>query len=138
MRFLCLDIGEKRIGVAISDSSGLTASILTTINRKGIKNDIKDIKAIIDNYRIGKIVVGMPYNLSGGEGVRAGQVKKFIKELKKGIEGVEIVEWDERFSTMAVERVLIESDISRSKRKKVIDGLSAVYILQGFLDSQVK
>lgn len=135
MRVLCLDVGTKKIGVAVSDELKLTAQSLLTIERIGVKKDIDSIKSVIEKYNIETIVVGMPYNLNGEAGKRALAVKSFAKKLRNST-GIDVVEWDERFSTIAVTRVLNESEISRVKRKGVVDELSAVYILQGYLDSR--
>lgn len=135
MRFLCLDVGTKRIGVAVSDELKLTANNIKTIERRGFKKDIATIKNIIKEYNIEKIVVGMPYNLDGKTGKMALAIKNFIQRLKNST-GIDVIEWDERFSTIAVNRVLHEAEMSRAKRKEMVDELSAVYILQGFLDSR--
>jgi putative Holliday junction resolvase len=134
MRILCLDVGTKRIGVALSDELNLTAQSLCTIERTGLKRDIAVIKEIVEKYNVEKIVVGMPFNLSGETGKTALAVKNFVEKLTNST-GVNVVEWDERFSTIAVNRVLHDAKLSRTKRKGIVDELSAVYILQGYLDS---
>jgi len=134
---LCLDVGTKRIGVAVSDELKLTAGGVCTIERNSMKNVILSISNIIEKYNVEQIVVGMPYNLSGESGAMALAVKSFIKKLRNSIP-LEVVEWDERFSTIAVNRVLSDTEMSRAKKKGVVDELSAVYILQGYLDSRTQ
>ncbi len=133
MRILGLDIGKVRTGVAISDELAVVATPLRTIKASGRTGLIKEIAKIIDEYDVGEIVVGLPLNLDGTEGVRAGEVRRFAVALEKAT-GLKAAFWDERFSTVAVTRVLIDADISRAKRKDMVDKSAAAYILQGFLD----
>lgn len=135
MRVLCLDVGTKRIGIAVSDELKLTAQSIRTIERMGLKKDINSIRSMVKEYNIETIVVGMPYNLNGEAGEMALAVKSFAEKLRNST-SVNVVEWDERFSTMAVTRVLHDAEMSWVKRKGVVDELSAVYILQGYLDSR--
>jgi len=135
MRVLGLDIGTRRTGVAISDELGLTASPLRTIKAAGRTACIKALLEIIKEYDVEEIVVGLPLNLDGTEGVKAAEVRRFAKALEFAA-GHKVRFWDERFSTAAVTRVLVEADVSRSKRKEVVDKAAAAYILQGFLDSR--
>ncbi len=128
-------MGTKRIGVAVSDELKLTAKSVRTIERMGLKKDIDSIRSMVKEYNIETIVVGMPYNLDGKAGEMALAVRNFADRLRKST-GLDVVEWDERFSTMAVTRVLHDAEMSRTKRKGVVDELSAVYILQGYLDSR--
>ena len=132
-RIMWLDIGDKTIGVAVSDLIGLTAQGDKTIRRVGKKKDIEELKAIIKERQVNKIVSGLPKNMNGTLGPQGEKVLKFC-ELIKEETGLEIEFWDERLSTVAAERSLIEADVSRQKRKKVIDMLAAVIILQGYLD----
>ena len=134
-RIMGLDIGDKTIGVAVSDLMGMTAQGVTTIKRIGKKKDIEAIKEIIKERQVNKIVSGLPKNMNGTIGPQGEKVQKFC-ELIKEETGLEISFWDERLSTVAAERSLIEGDVSRQKRKKVIDMLAAVIILQGYLDSR--
>jgi len=135
MRILGLDIGKVRTGVAISDELGLVATGLRTIKASGRGELIKVIMGIIDEYDVGEIVVGLPLNLDGTEGAKAGEVRRFAGALERAT-GLKAIFWDERFSTVAVTRVLVEADISRAKRKAVVDKVAAAYILQGYLDSR--
>ena len=132
-RIMGLDIGDKTIGVAVSDLMGLTAQGVKTIRRVGKKKDIEELKAIIKERQVNKIVSGLHKNMNGTLGPQGEKVLKFC-ELIKEETGLEIEFWDERLSTVAAERSLIEADVSRQKRKKVIDMLAAVIILQGYLD----
>lgn len=132
-RIMGLDIGDKTIGVAVSDLMGLTAQGIKTINRVGKNKDIEELKKIISERQINLIVSGLPKNMTGDIGLQGEKVMKFCKLLKEET-GLEIEFWDERLSTVAAERSLLEADVSRKKRKKVVDMLAAVIILQGFLD----
>lgn len=134
-RIMGLDIGDKTIGVAVSDIMGLTAQGVTTIKRIGKKKDIEAIKKIIEEKQVNKIVSGLPKNMNGTVGPQGEKVQKFC-ELIKEETNLPIEFWDERLSTVAAERSLIEGNVRRENRKKVIDMLAAVIILQGYLDLQ--
>ncbi len=135
-RLLGLDMGSKTIGIAMSDSMQMIASPMKTINRKGkFAADLAELKAIIDEHNIGGLVVGYPINMDGSEGPRCQSTRQFVKNIQKQI-NIAIDLWDERMSSMAVERTMLEADISRQKRAKNIDKLAATYILQGFLDNR--
>ena len=134
-RIMGLDIGDKTIGVAVSDLMGLTAQGVTTIKRVGKKKDIEEIKKIIAERQVNKIVSGLPKNMNGTVGPQGEKVQKFC-ELLKAETNLPIEFWDERLSTVAAERSLIEGNVRRENRKKVIDMLAAVIILQGYLDSK--
>lgn len=136
-RIMGLDIGDKTIGVAVSDLMGMTAQGVKTIKRTSKKNDIEEIKNIIKEKQVDKIVSGLPKNMNGTIGPQGERVQKFC-ELIKEETGLEIEFWDERLTTVAAERSLLEADVSRQKRKKVIDMLAAVIILQGYLDFKIK
>ena len=132
-----LDIGSHTIGVAISDELRMTAQPIKTIKRKSKEEDLREIKTIIGEYEIGKIVVGLPKNMDGTLGIQAEKIFKWIKALQEKIR-LPMITWDERLSTVGASRVLLEADLSREKRKKVIDKLAAVLILQGYLDKTRK
>ena len=134
-RIMGLDIGDKTIGVAVSDLMGLTAQGVTTIKRIGKKKDIEAIKQIIAEKQVNKIVSGLPKNMNGTVGPQGEKVQKFCELLKEET-NLPIEFWDERLSTVAAERSLIEGNVRRENRKKVIDMLAAVIILQGYLDSK--
>ena len=136
-RIMGLDIGDKTIGVAVSDLMGLTAQGVTTIKRVGKKKDIEAIKQIIAEKQVNKIVSGLPKNMNGTVGPQGEKVQKFCELLKEET-NIPIEFWDERLSTVAAERSLIEGNVRRENRKKVIDMLAAVIILQGYLDSKSK
>ena len=134
-RIMGLDIGDKTIGVAVSDLMGLTAQGVTTIKRVGKKKDIEAIQQIIAEKQVNKIVSGLPKNMNGTVGPQGEKVQKFCELLKEET-NLPIEFWDERLSTVAAERSLIEGNVRRENRKKVIDMLAAVIILQGYLDSK--
>jgi putative Holliday junction resolvase len=134
MRHLGLDIGDKRIGVAISDSEQILASPLTTIFRDNDEQTINAIVELLTKYQVGKIIIGLPYSLSGTIGNQATKVKTFADELSQHTK-TEIEFRDERLSTVAVERLLMEAGKKSQKRKEQRDAAAAAYILQGYLDS---
>jgi len=137
MRVLGLDVGTKTIGVALSDALGIAANPLLTIERVGTMGDVQRVAALVAEHSVKAIVVGLPFELSGRVGPRARRVRILIDALRRGVSGTcEVHEWDERFSTAAAERVLLEADLSRKKRKQVIDKQAAAYILQGWLDAR--
>lgn len=128
-----LDIGTRTIGIAISDELGITAQGLKTLRRKSMEEDFKEIAAIIRQFEIEKIIVGLPQNMDGTLGIQAEKVLNWMEALKDRVE-IPMATWDERLSTVGASRVLLEADLSRRKRKNVIDKLAAVLILQGYLD----
>jgi putative Holliday junction resolvase len=137
MRLMGLDVGSHTIGVAISDELRMTAQPIKTIRRKSKEEDVREIKAIIAEYEIIKIVIGLPKNMDGTLGKQAEIIFRWIKALQGEIK-LPMITWDERLSTVGASRVLLEADLSREKRKKVIDKLAAVLILQGYLDKTRK
>ena len=137
MRIIALDVGTKTIGVAVSDELQITASGLKTILRKPGKDDISELKKITDEYEPGIIVIGVPYNTDGTVGERGRLIIEFSKRVEKSLK-LPVELWDESFSTVNAEKVLIEADLSRKKRKKVIDKMAAVMILQGYLNEKSK
>jgi putative pre-16S rRNA nuclease len=137
MRLMGLDVGSRTIGVAVSDELGLTAQPIKTIRRKSKREDVKALKEIMAEFDIAKIVVGLPKNMDGTLGKQAETTFRWIKDLQEEI-NVPVITWDERLSTVGASRVLLEADLSREKRKKVIDKLAAVLILQGYLDKTRK
>jgi putative Holliday junction resolvase len=134
MRILGLDIGTKTIGVAVSDELSLTAQGLFTLKRKGIQSDIRELEKLIEEQSVERIVIGLPKNMNNTLGPSAKMVLSFIEELAKSVD-LPVSTWDERLSTVAAEKVLLEADMSRKKRKQVIDKVAAQLILQGYLDS---
>jgi len=135
MRILGIDYGTKRIGLSLSDPTKTIASSYGRIERKGLESDLSRIAEIVLKEQVEAIVVGIPVSLSGERGKSASDVEGFMSELGKKV-AVPVLEWDERFTTSIGEGVLIESDMSRRKRKKVIDGMAAGIMLQGYLDSK--
>lgn len=135
MRLMGLDVGDRRIGIALSDPLGFTAQGHSTLERKDNEQVFKAISRLCDEHEVGKIVVGLPLNMNGSLGPRARLVQEWAEQLDIRL-GIEIVFWDERLSTVSAERVLLEADLSRKKRKGLRDKIAAVYILQGFLDRQ--
>ncbi|SDI85970.1 Holliday junction resolvase RuvX [Natribacillus halophilus] len=133
MKILGLDVGDKRIGVAISDALGLTAQGLETVMVKGQEATVAMILQIVHDQDVEKIVVGLPKNMNGTLGPRAEITQTFAAALEEGTD-VPVQFWDERLTTKAAERTLISGDVSRKKRKQVVDKLAAVLILQGYLD----
>lgn len=133
MRIMGLDIGDKTIGVAVSDPLGWTAQGIKTIRRVGIKSDINEIISMIKEYNVEKIVAGYPKNMNGTIGPRAESIMKFCDRLKSAA-GIELVLEDERLTTVAAQKMLIDADVRREKRKKVIDTVASTYILQTYLD----
>ena len=133
MRILGLDIGSKRIGVAISDALDITAQGVATLEND--KNIIEGLKDIVRKKDVKEIVVGLPLNMDGSCGPQAKDAISFADTLKKEL-NVSIKLWDERMSTMEVERIMIEADVSRRKRKKKVDKLAAQVILQSYLNAQ--
>lgn len=136
MRALALDIGDKTIGVAASDLLGLTAQGVETIRRTSIKDDLKRLGELVRQFEATAFVIGLPKNMDGTEGERCEVVRKFAARLSVSFPTVEQIFRDERLSTVAATRELVAADVSRRKRKKVIDKMAAVYILQGWLDSK--
>ncbi|AKN29375.1 Holliday junction resolvase [Clostridium carboxidivorans P7] len=134
MRILGLDVGDRTIGVAVSDPLGFTAQGITTIRRKSQDADIKELKNICDEYNVETIVSGLPKNMNGTLGPQSEKVLKFCEVIKEKI-GLPIKMWDERLTTVAAHRAMLEADLSRNKRKKIVDKMAAIYILQGYLDS---
>jgi len=136
MRMMGLDVGDATIGVAASDELGMIAHGITTIRRTKLEKDLDSLKSIIIEKDIKIIVVGFPKNMNNTVGPR-GQISiDFAELLREKFEGVEVVLWDERLTTAAARRTLLEADVSRKKRKVVIDKLAAILILQNYLDMQ--
>lgn len=141
MKAISLDVGDKTIGVALSDALMLTAQGLMTIERIGIRKDADKVLALVKEHSCDTIVMGLPLNLDGSDSIQTEKVRAFRTMLENkmksnAIKGVEIVYQDERFTTKIAESVLIEADVSRKKRKDVIDKQAAVIILQSWLDRQ--
>ncbi|WP_350344507.1 Holliday junction resolvase RuvX [Proteinivorax tanatarense] len=133
MRIMGLDLGEKTIGVAVSDALKLTAQGITVISRAGKKNDFAKLKQIIDEYEVSTVVIGLPKNMDNSIGDRGELSIKFKDRMEKKFPHLEYKLEDERLTTAQAQRQLIEADVSRKTRKKVIDKQAAVLILQNYL-----
>ena len=133
MRILCLDYGEKRIGVAVCDELGLTAQGLSTIIRKTKKHDEKILQTIIEQYHIENIVIGYPVKLDGTEGIQCEKVNRFAKMLEKTF-SLPVTKWPEALSTKEAQDILIQAGVKWRKRKEKTDKLAACLILQDYLN----
>ncbi|MFV8826822.1 Holliday junction resolvase RuvX [Alkalihalobacterium sp. APHAB7] len=137
MRILGLDVGTKTIGIAVSDELGWTAQGIETYRRKedDPTADVNYIVNLANEYKVGSIVVGLPKNMNGTIGPSGEACQQFAENIKEHVD-CPVILWDERLTTVAAERMLISADVSRKKRKQVIDKMAAVIILQGYLDSK--
>lgn len=140
MKIMALDVGDKTVGVAVSDALLYTAQGLLTIERVGIRKDTSKILDLVREHECSKVVVGLPLSFDGSDSIQTEKVREFAELLgnkfrSSGLQTVEIVFQDERFTTKIAERVLIEADVSRKKRKEVIDKQAACVILQSYLDT---
>lgn len=136
MRILGLDVGDKTIGVAVSDGLGITAQGVEVIRRTKLEYDLDKLAQIVDTYEAGGFVVGFPRNMNGSIGPRGELVQLFVRDLTTRFPTLQIFLWDERLSTVAAQRTLLEANVSRAKRRRVVDKLAAVIILQNYLDSK--
>lgn len=136
-KIIGLDVGSKTVGIAISDLMGWTAQGYDTLRIDEEKNElgIDQLVDIIQKEKVGTVIVGLPKNMNNSIGFRGDASLQYKEQLQAALPSLEIIMWDERLSTMAAERSLLEADVSRQKRKKVIDKMAAVFILQGYLDS---
>ena len=132
-RIVCLDIGDVRIGVAVSDPSGIIASPVEVIRRVGWGPDVRRIKAICDRFQTDRILSGLPLNMDGSEGFQAQKVRDFCRQLENA--GLHVIFQDERLSTVTAEDALLEGGLSRSGRKQVVDKVAASVILQQWLET---
>lgn len=136
MRIMGLDFGAKTVGVAISDPLLLTAQGITTIHRKGenkLRQTLAQIETLIEEYEVSEIVLGNPKHMNAEEGDRS-QLSMEFKEMLVRRTGLPVILWDERLTTVAAEKTLIEANVRREHRKEVVDKIAAVFILQGYLD----
>ncbi len=132
-RAMGLDVGEKTIGIAVSDTTFSIATPVETVKRKKFAADVERLKALVAQHNVGAFVVGLPINMDGSEGPRCQSVRAFANNLLGKID-LPLAFWDERLSTAAVTRTMLEADLSRARRAELVDKLAAAYILQGFLD----
>ena len=133
-RTLGVDLGDRAVGLALSDPLGLTAQGLPTMERKGDRADVATLHGLCTEREVTRVVLGLPRNMNGSEGPRAAKSRAFALRLREEI-ALPVFLWDERLSTAEAERILIAADVSRRKRKTLIDRLSAQVILQGYLDA---
>ena len=133
MRVIGLDVGERRIGVAVSDPLGIISQGVTVIERKDLQSDIEEIIRIAGDYEAQSVVVGMPINMDGTRGKSAEKVSEFVAVLESSIK-IPVATYDERLSTKESEKFLISSDVSRKKRKAVVDKIAAQLILESYLE----
>jgi putative holliday junction resolvase len=134
-RALGLDVGSRRIGIAVSDPLGITAQGLETLQRKNKRTDMARLESLIREYEIREIVVGLPLRMSGAEGVQAGKMHTFADELRKRF-GLPVHLWDERLTSAEANRLLRETDLSIEKRGKAVDRMAAVLILQSWMEGR--
>lgn len=134
MRCMGLDVGSQTIGVSVSDPFGWTAQGVETIRHTTREKDFKRLRELTDSYQVELFVIGMPLNMNGTKGMRAERTEDFAKELAAAFPDIPYTFWDERLTTVMAQKELIAADVSRKKRKKVIDKMAAVAILQGYLD----
>ena len=137
MRIMALDFGTKLIGIAVSDELFITAQGLPSLYRKDLKSDLDEIGRIAKSNDVREIIVGLPLSMNGSYSAKTKEVVAFVDDLLKTVD-IAVKTWDERLTSMQAERVLLEADVSRSKRKKVTDKLAAQIILQSYLDSKGK
>ncbi len=136
MRAMSLDVGTKTIGIATSDLLWMIANGVETIRRTSVERDFARIGELIKEHEVSTLVVGYPKNMNGSIGERAQICEAFAEELRTRFPKAKVVLWDERLSTVAAEKVLVDADMRRNKRKKIIDMMAAVVILQNYLDSK--
>jgi len=134
-RIMALDVGEATLGVAVSDPLGMTAQPVTTIRRVGMKADLRALSSLIERYEVDSIVVGLPLTLAGERGPAAEGIIAFAERLSRSTR-IPVVTWDERLTTVQAERALLEADMSRRRRREVINQVAAAIILQSYLDSR--
>jgi len=134
-RVLGLDVGARRIGVAVSDPLGITAQGLDTLHRKNKKHDMAHLERVIREYGVREIVVGLPLRMSGVEGTQAAKIQAFAQDLRKHF-GLPVHLWDERLTSAEANRLLRETDLSIEKRGQAVDRMAAILILQGWMESR--
>jgi len=137
VKVLGLDVGEKRIGVAVSDALGWTAQGVTVLNRKDNYYEIEELRSLVESMEVTHVVVGLPRNMDGSLGPSAQRIQLFARAIEQRL-SVPVILWDERWTTAEATRILIEADVSRKRRREVVDKLAAVLILQSYLDGRSK
>lgn len=134
-RILALDFGDRRIGIALSDPAGVAARPLLTLVRTSWARDLERLRGIVREHAIRCIVVGLPLDMDGGRGARVRLTEAFMARVQRAT-GLPVVAWDERLTTVQAERTLLEGDVSRARRRRVIDQVAAVILLQSYLDAR--
>lgn len=134
-RILALDVGARRIGIAVSDPLGITAQGLETLQRKNKRHDFARLERVIRDYEVKEIVVGLPLRMSGAEGTQSEKMRAFAEDLRKKF-GLPVHLWDERLTSAEANRFLRETELSIEKRGKAVDRMAAVLILQGWMDQR--
>jgi putative holliday junction resolvase len=134
-RILGLDVGSRRIGVAVSDPLGITAQGLETLHRRNKRHDLEHLRRVIGEYQVKEIVVGLPLRMSGAEGTQADKMQAFAEELRKQFK-LPVHLWDERLTSAEANRLLRETDLSIEKRGKAVDRMAAILILQGWMENR--
>jgi putative Holliday junction resolvase len=135
IRSFGLDVGTRTVGVAVSDGLGLTAQPVTTLRRTNLRADLTELRRLAEHHSVEHVVVGLPLNMDGTEGASAAEARRFGDAVSRQL-GLPVDYWDERLTTVAANRVLLEADVSRAKRKEVVDRVAAALILQGWLDAR--
>jgi putative Holliday junction resolvase len=135
-RILALDLGERRLGLAISDGLGVTAQPVEKLQSLGRARDVRQVRDIVEQRDVVKVLIGDPLHLSGAIGARAEHARRFAASLAAVLPGVEVELWDERLTTAQIEREMIAGNVSRRRRREVVDSLAAVLILQSYLDAR--
>lgn len=133
MRILALDVGDRHVGVAVSDPLGIMANAVKTFERSSKSADMAEVKSLVQKYSPHKLVLGLPKNMNGTIGPQAKKVLKFGQLIEDHID-IDVIYWDERLTTVSADRAMLEGDLSRKKRKEIVDKIAAVFILQGYLD----
>jgi putative Holliday junction resolvase len=135
-RVLAIDLGDVRVGLALSDPLGLTAQPYETLERRGLRSDLARIVEHVRRHDVCRVIVGLPLLMSGEEGSRATGAREFAAKLAASLGSIPVEMWDERLTTVQAERALVTGDVSRRKRREVVDRLAAVLILQNWLDAR--
>ncbi len=135
VRSFGLDVGTKTVGVAVSDALGITAQPVTTLRRTNLRADLTELRRLAEHHGVEHAVVGLPLNMNGSEGPSAVEARRFGDAVARTL-GIRVEYWDERLTTAAANRMLLEADVSRARRRAVVDQVAAALILQGWLDAR--
>lgn len=135
VRSFGLDVGTKTVGIAVSDALGITAQPITTLRRTNLRADLTELRRLAEHHGVEHAVVGLPLNMNGSEGPSAVEARRFGDAVARTL-GIRVEYWDERLTTAAANRMLLEADVSRARRRAVVDQVAAALILQGWLDAR--